>query len=107
MKYIKKFESRESKTFDKDDLEVIFATSSDDASSNYPWHNDFAKSSKGYIIKYAHNFYDTATLEDFNKFYNLIDSIKMDMDRFIDEYNPSFIGFQESGNSEINIIIKP
>jgi len=59
----------------------------------------------GFEIKISHKFYDTSELKDFKKYADMINEINTALIRIEELYNVSIIFFEESSNSEIDIIV--
>lgn len=119
-------ENSNGKSFDKDDLLFIFAHTFDLSAGyiidNVYFHpetneyagNDFSSPNsnipycvKGYAIDIQHSFYNQSELEDFNKYLLIVNELKSDLDRFMDIYGFSYIGFAINASSMISVIIKP
>jgi hypothetical protein len=129
MKYIKRFneDKEEKKSFDKDELEFVFGHTFDLAESHEidtvyfgrsrEWaNNDFSNPDSeyhpsecivGFSIEIEHDFYETADLNDFEKYTQLLNELKNDIERFKSIYNPSDLFFEERSNNSILILIRP
>lgn len=62
---------------------------------------------EGFELSFHHDFYDKAKMEDFNSYYNIINQLKEDVDRFKTIYNPSEIFFENGDDSIIRLLIRP
>ncbi len=128
MKYLKRYYESTETSFNKEDLEFIFAHSFDVADDHgidevyfnpndlEEWaHNDFSNPDSsshpvtcitGYEVSFHHEFYDESSLEDFEKYSNLIAEIKSDIERFKGMYNVGGIFFFIH-DSILRLIIRP
>jgi len=126
MKYLRKF--NENKTeLSKEDLSNFFAHTFDLCESGsavvldivyfnpeeeMSWaHNDFSNYNtdcvEGYELSFHIEFYDKTTLEEFDKYSDIITQLKEDIDRFKEMYNPSEIFFENNDDSIIRLLIRP
>ena len=128
MKHIRKF-NESNQELSKDDLQNFFAHTFDlcesgsatvidivyfagDPTKEMNWaHNDFTGTHttcvEGFELSFHHNFYDKAKMEDFNSYYNIINQLKEDVDRFKNMHNPSEIFFEHNDDSIIRLLIRP
>lgn len=129
MKHIKSYNESNETSFTKEDLEDIFAHSFDEANDHNiievyfnpkdleQWSDNIyeyegGKHYPGYQIIFHHDFYDQSTLEDFEKYSNLISEIRSDIERFKGMYNISdiFFAIMKRGHefdSILRLVIRP
>ncbi len=62
---------------------------------------------EGFELSFHHDFYDKAKMEDFDSYYNIVNQLKEDVDRFKTIYKPSEIFFENGDDSIIRLLIRP
>lgn len=131
MKYIRKFNENKSE-LSKEDLSNFFAHTYDMCESGtakvintvyfnpdeeMSWaHNDFSTSYEtyddvecveGYELSFHVEYWDKTTLDEFDKYVEVVTQLKEDIDRFKSMYNPSEIFFENNDDSIIRLLIRP
>jgi hypothetical protein len=115
MKYIKKFENSDiwTKQIIEERFQYVFDLCESysielgmfDDGDWYSVYNDYSE--QAYLIEISHNFFDKSTFDDFVKFNEILNEIKISLEELNSSYKPSYIGFIENSNSKISIVIKP
>jgi hypothetical protein len=115
MRHLKKFESlniwtkqiieeRFQHAFDLCESYSIDLGSFDDGD----WYSNYEPSwEQAYLVELNHTFFDKSSFEEFIKFKKMLDEVEISLEEIKDAYKPSYIGFIETSNSKISIVIKP
>jgi len=123
MRYLKRYNENTDSSFTKEDLEDIFAHSFDvaddhnvveiyfnpksleDWSTNI-YEFEYGGRHPGYQLIFHHNFYDESSLEEFEKFSDLVAEIRSDIERFKGIYKVSKIFFAINTDSILRLVIR-
>ena len=131
MKHLKKFNENKNE-LDKEVLVNFFAHTFDlcntsweesgsstvinivyfDPKEEMSWaHNDFTGAHstcvEGFELSFHVEFYDKTTLEEFDKYSEIVTQLKEDIDRFKSMYKVSEMFFENTDDSTIRLLIRP
>ena len=126
MKHLKKFNENKNE-LDKEVLVNFFAHTFDlcdseqseiinivyfDPKEEMSWaHNDFtgvhSTCVEGFELSFHIEFYDKTTLEEFDKYSEIVAQLKEDIDRFKSMYKVSEMFFENTDDSIIRLLIRP